>query len=429
MKAKLWFLGLVAALVASGAWMPVFGQTGDCYSQYPGCLDVSFGVNGRVTLPPGMIVSGLAVQAIGGEERIVAAGHIPGTRRVPGPWVLVRYRPDGTLDTTFGSGGIVKYTPSKGVAGIQGIAVQPDQKVVVAGVAAPLSKPNMMNTLPTIARYNTDGSIDTTFGTSGLVQIRCLVDSRIGGDSFAVVVQSDLKIAALTYFAAHLGVCRLNPNGTLDTSFNGSGRYFETRRSCAFGIATQWIDSEERIVVSGNIDGSPSSLQKAVLIRFTGSGALDPSFGEAGYAIGDHAPSNDGYGRMAIDGSNRIVVTWLGDDFNLNMEYYAIMRHLSDGSLDVGFGDGGKVISQPTGAASLVEIQPGEIEKILAAGDFEGYHAFWRYLVSGTADMTFGSSGWVTTELEGPGGVAAMAQQSDSKFVVAAGTRLYRYWK
>lgn len=432
MKGRIRFLGLAMILgLVVGTGMPMFGQTGDCYSQYPGCLDIGFGVNGKVTLPTGMNVGGMAVQMVGSEACLVVGGGLPASKRAPGPWVLVRYRADGSLDSRFGTGGIVKYAPGNKSAGISGIAVQPDQKIVVAGAAAPLSRPTNPSALPTVARYNANGTLDTTFGTAGLTQVRCPIDNRYTGDSYAVVVQSDLKIAALTFFYGHLGVFRLNPNGTLDASFNGSGCYYETRPSCAFAIATQWVDSEERIVVSGNIDGRtgvPGAYSKGVLMRFTGAGAHDQSFGDGGYVIGDFRPYNDGFGRMGIDSFNRIAVGWQAEDNVTYAETNGIIRYNVDGSLDPSFGAGGIIIPTSTGGAGVVRIEPGADEKILGAGIWEGLLAAWRFVDSGLADSTFGVNGWITTESGG-----AMAQDvvllPDGKFAVLAGSYVMRFWR
>lgn len=426
MKTKIGFCGLILALIC-GAWSPVFGQI-ECFSQYPGCLDSSFGTLGKVILPAGMSFGNMAIQLVNGEERIVVGGGMPGTRKVPGYGVVIRYLPDGTLDTTFGAGGIAKFSPGNKLAGIQGVAIQPDQKIVVAGVAAPLSKPNNMNTLPTIGRFNVDGSLDTTFGTSGWTQIRCLADNRIGGDSFAVTVQADGKIAALTFFAAHLGVCRLNPNGMLDTTFNGSGRYFETRRSCAFDIATQWIDGEERILISGNIDGSSSSYSKALLMRFTAAGSHDQSFGESGYVTGDYRPYRDGYAQMAVDSSNRIIVCWDADDFDNWEQPSGLVRHSPDGSLDASFGTNGMLIPLPGGAAWDVRTEPGTPLKILAGGLAESFMAVWRLTEAGVLDATFSTSGMSTTGTGGAG-AKSLVLQSDGKFVALADGYLVRYWR
>jgi uncharacterized delta-60 repeat protein len=284
-----------------------------------------------------------------------------------------------------------------------------------------------MNSLPTIARYTVNGALDTSFGRFGLTQLHCTANDELGGDSFAVVIQSDRKIAALTFFAQHMGACRLNPDGTPDLSFNGSGQYFETRSSCAFDIAIQRIGSEERILISGNIDGGPSSYQKAVLMRFTGLGRPDPDFGRSGYVIGDYRPYNDGYTQAAIDASNRILVCWGADDHSGIIGTNGLARHDPDGSLDPTFGRNGILTPIPGGEAWEVEIEPGSPEKILVAGLMESFGAVWRLTAGGTLDATFGSSGIRTMDFGGAG-AKALVLQSDGKFVILANGCLVRYW-
>lgn len=390
--------------------------------------DTHFGIDGKVTLPAGMMVGNMAVQIVDGEERIVVGGGMPGSGKAPGVGVIVRYLPNGTLDPAFGTGGIAKFSPGNKLGGIQGVAIQPDQKIVVAGVAAPLSKPDNMNTLPTIARYTVNGALDTSFGRSGVTQLHCAADGELGGDSYAVVVQSDGKIAALTFFAQHMGVCRLNPDGTPDLSFNGSGQYFEPRSSCAFDIAIQRVGSEERILISGNIDGGPSSYQKAVLMRFTGLGRPDPDFGRSGYVIGDYRPYDDGYSQTAIDASNRILVCWGADDQSGFAGTNGLARHDPDGSLDPTFGSGGILTPIPGGDAWEVKIEPGPPEQILVAGLMESSAAVWRLTAGGTLDATFGSNGIRTMDFGGAG-ARALVLLSTRTFVVLADGCLVRYWR
>lgn len=448
MKRMIKIILLLAGMVMSGIWIAAYGQTGDCYVTLPGCLDVSFGVNGKVTTPAGMTVNGVAIQYVRGELRIVAVGYISAPKTYAA-WTVVRYRENGDLDTTFGSGGIVKQVFKKGSAYARAVVVQPDNKLVVVGDAPPA--PGRQN-VAAVARYKEDGSPDSTFGTGGFVTVPCVSYPRAFGSAGAVTLQLDLKIVAagVYLFPNHLAVFRLNYNDTLDTTFKGTGQYvYPGAYSHAGGVTVQWVGSEERIVAAGAI--LDQSYDKAALLRFTSNGQLDTSFGGSGIVLTDFAPNNDYYEAVAVDSSNRLVATgngetW-GDPNTIKDDFYQLVlaRYNVDGTLDPSFGTLGKVIPLPrlvSEAASAIGIQPDG--KILLAGDSwsvdRPYMAIWRFDENGSADMSFGSSGWVTTDFGSEGSSSnafALALQPDGKFVVGGSAKvngnwvaaLARYWQ
>jgi uncharacterized delta-60 repeat protein len=133
---------------------------------------------------------------------------------------LARYRPDGSLDTTFGSGGFV-LTPDRTLA--RSVAIQPDGKIVAAGFADDLSNPNPLF----LARYDTLGNLDPTFGAAGTVATPI---PNLGAEARSVMIQSDGKIVVTGFaydFASpqrfYIALARYNPDGTLDGSFGASG--------------------------------------------------------------------------------------------------------------------------------------------------------------------------------------------------------------
>jgi len=152
---------------------------------------------------------------------------------------------------------------------------------------------------------------------------------------------------------------------------------------------------------------------KAALLRFTSNGLLDTSFGVSGIVLTDFAPNNDYYSAVAMDSSNRLVAagngeTW-GDPNTIEDDFYQVVmaRYNTNGSLDINFGDGGKISPLPrlfAEAASAIGIQPDG--KILLAGESlssidRSYMAIWRFDENGAIDTPFGLSGWVTTDFGG----------------------------
>jgi|GEM_PF-5966675 len=407
------FVGILAGVVIASAWTLAFAQTVDCFNQLPGCLDAGFGVNGRVTVPSGMDVNDVAFQIVGGEERIVVVGETYPTKRTPKSWIIVRYLPNGSLDPSFGSGGIVQMTPKSGFYTAGGVVVQPDNKLVVAGYGYYTSKLD----LPIVARYNENGSPDSTFGSGGKVSVLCVSNLKMPGAAAAVTLQADGKILITGQYGwisnRRLFVCRLNGNGQLDTSFNGTGQYLIMDAiGDGSGIVTQWIEQEERIVVVGTLFSGPYSCSypAAAVLRFRSSGQLDTSFNMSGRVVMD---DNYAYaGAVAVDSSNRLLA----------LISAGLARFDVAGALDPTFGVSGIANLRQEGYwwEAGFAIQPNQ--EILVTGGFENYLAIKRLDANGAADPDFGTDSLVTT-LFGVnyygGYIAVQSGQSGHKFVVA----------
>jgi uncharacterized delta-60 repeat protein len=421
------FLGILAGVVIAGAWASAFAQTGDCFNGFPGCLDPGFGVNGRVTVPSGTQVNGIAIQTVAGEERIVVVGKTYATKRTPASWVVVRYLPNGSLDPSFGSSGIVKMTPKSGYYEAGAVVVQPDNKLVVVGYGSYKG-----TQVPIVARYNENGSPDSTFGSGGMVFVLCVIDPKIGGATGGVNLQADGKILITGQYgwvaSRRLFVCRLNGNGQLDTTFNGTGQYLIMDAiGDGSGIVTQWIEQEERIVVVGSLVYGPysSTYSQAAVRRFRNSGQPDTSFNGSGQILMNLEPGCNNYGAaVAVDSSNRLVALISG----------GLVRFDVYGALDPTFGINGIAASQQAefGFGPDIAFQPDQ--KVLWSGGFgETCQAVQRFDVNGAGDLSFGTDGWVTTDFGAYYHGGYIAVQSDGKFVVAGTSdknpALARYWQ
>jgi uncharacterized delta-60 repeat protein len=244
-----------------------------------GSLDASFGVGGKVTT----IFSGdsrafaVAIQVDG---KIVAAG---GTSD---PFVtdfaFARYNADGSLDASFGVGGKVT-TDFGGFDAASGLAIQGDNKIVAVGAGGP-------NNDFVLARYNTDGSLDTSFGTGGKVT------TDFGGFDGAsgLAMQGDDKIVAAGRggFFTVFALARYNTDGSLDTTFDGDGmvttQFFGENIESAAGVA---IQTNGKIVVTGSVFSTfdPSF----ALARYNTDGSLDTSFGTGGKVTTDFGDPSD----------------------------------------------------------------------------------------------------------------------------------------
>jgi uncharacterized delta-60 repeat protein len=209
-----------------------------------GHLDTTFSGDGKVITnltPAADAARGVRIQSDG---KIVVAGQAG----APANFALARYNADGTLDATFGSGGIVitnvNNTDSNAA---HGLAIQTDGKIVAAGF-------DLINGPPTVrkfalARYNSDGTLDSTFESGD-----GMLDTKLTGDdvAFGVAIQSDGKIVAVGRASSRFGVARYNSDGSRDLSFSGNGDTttdFSAGIDAAHGLA---IQGDGKIVAAGS---------------------------------------------------------------------------------------------------------------------------------------------------------------------------------
>jgi len=204
----------------------------------------------------------VAAQADG---KIVAVGAAAGGSR--GRFALARYNDDGTLDPGFGGDGRVTTNVTAAHDAITGITIQPDGKIVVAGAAND-------DTFFAVARYNTDGTLDATFAGDGT-----MFTNFTPGHDFAwdVALQPDGKIAVAGRASGRFGLARYQSDGSLDTSFGGDGR-ITTNFTSSMDIATALaLQADGKIVAVGEANDL-----KFAVARYNVDGSLDPGFGGDG---------------------------------------------------------------------------------------------------------------------------------------------------
>jgi uncharacterized delta-60 repeat protein len=248
-----------------------------------GTLDNSFGVGGMADAQIGHAefgqsnyVAGMVLQADG---KIVLAGT------ANGQIALVRYNADGALDATFGDAGTV-VTPHVGGGGsARAIALQPDGKIVVAGTFgdAPVNSENFG-----AVRYNIDGSLDSTFGAGGIVetafvgQYSAATDVAIQANGDVVVVGSADADGQHFYPA----LLRYTPDGHLDTTFGNGGQVVTNTRMDLFASVRLALQADGKILLgtsSANVVGGTGD--KEVLARYDNDGCIDASFGDGGQTV------------------------------------------------------------------------------------------------------------------------------------------------
>jgi uncharacterized delta-60 repeat protein len=382
-------------------------------------LDVTFGIGGKVVTDFSGNSSQVRALAIQSDGKIIAAGYAGPSSA--GAFALARYDVDGPLDTSFGVGGKVT-TFFNSSASASAVSIQSDGQIVVGGSAVVSGGDRFA-----LARYNSDGSLDASFGNAGLVTTQFSDGSTIYPTSISAMgIQPDGKIVAvgtahastMTTIDGYFALARYNSDGSLDGAFGRGGTVFTTSSGDSFATAMA-IQPDGRIVVGGS-----GHAWQFLLQRYNGDGSLDTTFGSGGRETtnpfdGDFA----GLSALTIQPDGKIVAA--GGAGYINSTYFALARYNSDGSGDMTFGYLGTVtttvVDWSYDWAYAVAIQWDG--KIVAAGyGGSSYFALVRYNSDGSLDTNFGPGGKVVTNFGMPGSAYALAIQSDGKIVTGGST-------
>src|SRR5579859_419709 len=259
----------LAGTLAASAWA----------ANNAGQLDPSFGGSGYVTTPIGDFAAAQGVTNYDGGRTVAVGLADNGTNQ---DFSLARYNKDGSLDTSFGTGGIVT-TDFGGDEQATSVAVQGD-KVVVAGFT---SSDGYVTAQFALARYNKNGSLDTSFGSGGKV-VTDFGDHQDFAD--AVAVKGD-KIVAAGFANGDFGLAQYTKSGTLDGSF-GSGGLVKTDFDGGFDSANGVAFRGDTIVAAGYANYHSGNTNFA-LAAYDKRGMLDTSFGNGGKVETDFANGDD----------------------------------------------------------------------------------------------------------------------------------------
>jgi uncharacterized delta-60 repeat protein len=378
-------------------------------------LDTTWGGTGKVVTDFGPR-DGAADVAIQYDGKIVVAGGDSGGQQ---SIHLARYNLDGTLDNTFGSGGKVTTDFfSGGVDSAEAIALQMDGKIVVTGTAGGNGF--------SVIRYNSNGTLDSTFGQGGLAFAKAL---GVQGKFNDVSIADDGKIVLVgeqNLQATHhdFVVTRLNPNGSLDLTF-GNGGSVTTDFGLDEGAYAVTLQDNGKIVVSGTASIATGGHNFA-LARYNVNGSLDTSFNFTGKAVtafpSPAAPPESIAYDVAIQRDGKIVA----GGTSLGVGEVGMARYLPDGTFDTSFGANGTVILPGQDAAYALAIQGDG--KIIAAGTVQnpatsGDFGLLRLTADGLPDPTFGPGGRIITDFNSTNDrVTGVALQQDGR-IVAVGSQ------
>jgi len=296
-----------------------------------GTLDTGFGSGGVVTYDSGNgnDCGRLLVVDADGKMTLTGYAHNGSDLDI----LVMRLNTDGAPDPTFGSEGVVLYDNAGRSDYGRSIAVEGDGGVLVMARSS-----GDGTSIAMILKYEADGSLDGTFGTGGVVRY----ESGKGNDGFRdLAIQSDGKIVVTGYTRTDTGfellTARYHPDGILDISFGTDGIVRFDGGNGNAGARGVVIHDGGNILVSGsNSNGTDLDV---LLLRYLADGTLDPEFGMAGVVIYDSGTGNDNGRRLAVQQGGRIVL--VGNTHN-GTDYDAlVLRYEADGLRDKDFGDAG----------------------------------------------------------------------------------------
>ena len=307
-----------------------------------GTLDVTFGNGGSVRTAIGSIDADFPKVALQSDGKIVVAGSTSTPFVVSEGIFLARYNADGTPDSSFGGGqGIITPTIGSGNSNASALVLQPDGKIVVVGNA------RLTSNVAIILRFNQDGTLDSSFGANGIASTASAPPAN------AVVLQLDGKILVAT----DKSLLRYDATGTVDSSFGGGGIVATSGRELD-GIALQ---PDGKIMAVGSV--AAASGWDFAVFRFNGDGTLDNSFGAGqGFASRD-VGTFDNARALALQPDGKIIAAGFTVSANGLSSEIVLLRYDAGGALDATFGTGGVVMISASGpsvvaAANAIVLEP-----------------------------------------------------------------------
>jgi uncharacterized delta-60 repeat protein len=381
-----------------------------------GSLDNSFGSGGTVVTDfNGGDEQGAAIALRSGGNFVIVGT----TSTNHGDFALAGYKANGSLDTGFGSHGRVVTDLRSSADDFAGaLATGADGKYIVAGSSFVDTGLDL-----SVTRYNANGTPDTTFGINGQATV-ALPPLFFGGVTGAAVQLNGKILVSGDLFGSELFVVRLNANGSLDTTF-GSGGMATFELAGFTSSAGLVLQPDGKIVIAGTTQDQDTFLNDVVLVRFNSDGSPDASFGSGGAVIQTFGADESAAAVVRLAGGKLLVA---GTVQGPNDHDFLLVRFNADGSVDTSFGTGGEATADLGGDDTAAGVAVTLGGKIIVAGttvnfnDFTGDFGVARFNADGTADPTFGGSGFVVTDLGGDDHGTGVAIQSGGHIVVAGYT-------
>ena len=412
-------------------------------AQIPGMVDSSFNGNGKVIYDFGFHENLTDVKVQPFDQKVVTVGTAL-TPSFSGKLLAIRLLPNGAFDTTFNDSGIV-VIPNFNESYAYETIIKDDGKILIAGTAA---DPNFIfSTL--CMQLNSDGSLDSTFGINGFATPRFFAGDEFA-NGMALQADGKIVLAGSVLDAGGHNMpslVRLNQNGSLDTTFGVGGVAIISVTEIDNKFNNVFLQADGKIVASGHFDqGLTLSGQfdfDILVARFTADGIIDSTFGTSGITLTPVSVDyiEDALGmKQSADGGIVISGFTTLPDFSFDM---ILVKYDSVGVLVPTFGSSGIVQFDNDIQDVGYDVTIQSNGKILVGGTSGGFFfddrdfLLMRYDANGQVDTTFGNDGLVLTPIMNDFDEAnAITLQADGKIILAGKANngsqndlaLVRYW-
>lgn len=403
-----------------------------------GSLDTGFGTDGKTTqgygqdtvaIPPTDEhdhAYGLVIEPSGA---LVVAGSTSNGSSTD--FLAMRFTNTGVLDTTFSGDGVATNSLHAGNDVARTLLQQADGKFLLVG-----QSPNGSNTDFAALRYNTDGTLDTTFTGDGM---QLYIVNTGNDDAWGVTQQADGKLVltggTVAGTTTDAGLIRTALDGSLDTTFNATGRLTTTAGATINNANSVMVLPTGKLVSIGTAFVT-ATLQDIAMAAYNPDGTPDTSFSGDGLYTFAGSSNNDLVPAATVQSDGKIVVA--GSRLNTNRDLF-VARILSTGTLDTAFGNaGGKyttAVSSTTDDSinAIIQLKYSDTNngKLLATGYINSStatsssdFAMFRFLTSGSRDNSYDADGNLTTPIGANSDIAwDLVEQTDGKVVVVGQTR------
>ncbi len=367
------------------------------------------------------------------DDKVVVAGKAQSAGSPP-RMALARYRPDGTLDPSFGSAGTVVVPPVFGAGDTNGdqanaVAVTPTGRVLVAGFASHANGDGAL----AVAAFDTDGALDTGFGGGTGLATVVVGPGGAYNSVNAITLLPDGKIVLAGTWENGWVVARLSADGALDPTFNPAGSPAGTRTVALgddyadnpYAVVTVADAGSTDLVVGGtgaSTPGAPGRFdQDFALVRLNADGSNDPAFGIGGVVRTDVGGDLDRIDALTVQPDGRLVAAGHGGTAG-GVANLTVARYLADGSLDTTFaGDGTQTVpgavdqNDPWSGVGL--LSDGAV--VAATSSDASDLMVAKLSGAGVLDTGFGGTGVVTRDVAGNDVLRSLVVDGDDRVLVA----------
>ena len=397
-----------SSLARVGVWGAVVGFAALALAA-AGNLDTTYGTSGIVE-SLGQVGRPTALAGQSDGKALLGGARASGQSQT---WRVERFLADGTPDTAYGTSGAVTLFGAGSGEELKDMAIDAADRCVAVGVSN-VAKGHGFTATLTVVRLTTAGSLDTNFGSSGVVKLSTS-SATLSPQNSALAIQGDGKVvvtSAATVTAKGKStpatfVARLAANGSLDASFGSGGITIDSRASAGMSVFAVALQSSGHVVVGGR-----SGSTGCVVTRFLSNGSTDNGFGVV-------TSASENLEGMAVDVADRIVVTGnrsAGTNNGSPALEGVIVRYDANGALDTSFGTSGRTIvstyeSQALETSAVFTAAGGIVVGMSAdvtagaGGETHDGTAAVRFLDDGQLDTSYGAGGVGTiVSLAGSGG-------------------------